>query len=321
MHFEVLTSRASVWHFGEAQLDTAFLCHKTKKAKDSEKFTPEEATIGEGANTFPVLVSKVGGLCSPAQVDDQPVGDATTHLQTFGLKGELAEGGRHALHGLFGSLVVDVKAPHEIRTGSAMSRDDVQPGAPESGPAFACAKIALKKRFCVGDPGRKCKTDDECGEAAPCFLGKNLVPKNGACVGNPKLKCKTDGDCGVEAGPCALGTAVSDGLAGPIAVALTKPTVLCESITLNDKPSTSTASHLLCYGVNRTKQCDNPNTVESSPQGCLSEEKCGGAKGTKYCRKEPLGLSKSLKISSVLGIELQRDTKKESELCIPVTVE
>ena len=98
-----------------------------------------------------------------------------------------------------------------------------------------------------------------------------------------------------------------------------KPTALCLPAELDGAPRKVPGVSLQCYAIAPAKkQCANTATTNAGA-GCKQEEDCGGRKNaTSFCQAQAkhAPLAAFPVTSATLGA-LQRDTKKEAEVCVP----
>lgn len=172
-------------------------------------------------------VTKPARLCTPAEANDQPRNDTTTHLRGYQIKEAKGSPARvlsaplPVLNAL-GQFAVQVKGPDSLLEPAAKTL-----GAPA--PAlganvvdrYQCYKPKVLAKRCAGDPTVACKTDAACGADGPC-LGK--FPK------------------GVE-------ITLTDQFAAGKRFSVVKPTRFCSPALANGDPIQSQDGHLMCFKV------------------------------------------------------------------------
>jgi alpha-tubulin suppressor-like RCC1 family protein len=284
----VLTSHASIWHLNVAALD-AYLCYTSGA---SAGVSPVAPALGhELADAFATKrfdLAKPGKLCLPAARDGVPIGDGATALQTAAVKA--------------GKVCSD--------TGLACGK---KVPCPAPGICAAQAKLAPQKGVVVLNALGAIVVDATkpsgallpSGTAAshPAGAASSLLdtfechatkPHKKVCIGDPTRACDADAACG-DAGPCF--TAFPKGLmvrleepvgtSGGKTFLVKKPTALCLPAALDGAARNVPSTSLECYAIAPEKK--QPKHVPV------------------------VGLAVT---SATLG-ELRRDTKKESELCVP----
>jgi len=312
----VLTSTASVWSPVVPTLDS-YLCYGAAATRGASPLAPSPGhLLTDAFETRRFDLVKPGAVCLAAARNGAPITDATTALQAAAIKAgkvcsdtglacrskkECAAGatcdaqpkftgrsGVVVLNALF-PLVVDVQQPKTVLLPSSTNASVAANPLLDH---FKCYATKPHTKVCVGDPTKDCDANAACGDAGPCFTG---VPKD-------------------------LTVRVEEPVATPAGKVFTvkKPTALCLPAGVDGAERHVPGVSLQCYAVAPAKgQCANAASAHAGAR-CTREEDCGGQKNvTSYCRPQAKHVpAVGLPLSNLLGASA-RDTKKESEVCVP----
>ena len=316
----VQTSSASVWSPVVATLDS-YLCYTSAATKGTAPGGPSSGhLLTDALASTRFDFTKSGALCLAAARDGAAITDGATALQSAALKaGKVCSDTKLACRNkkectapatcdaqakfvarknvtvlnALGAIVVDATKPTTVLLPSGTSAS-TPPSTPNPGlDTFTCYATKPHPNVCTGDPTRACESDAACGDAGPCFAAfpKDLTVRLDEPVATPNGKT----------------------------FVVKKPTALCLPAELDETPRKVPSVALQCYAIAPAKkQCTNASSINAG-ESCKEEEDCGGQKKvTSFCAAQAKHApSIGIPISSDALGTLERDTKKEAEVCVP----
>jgi len=174
-----------------------FLCYKAKTAKGTPGFQPLVVSLTDQFESLPAEVQKPVSLCTPADKNDEGIGDPDTHLKGYQIK-SLGHVKRTniTVTNQFGSVVVDTIKPDRLLVPTAKDVDG--PAPPEPDPAthnvdhYKCYKVKVTRGSPKFVPILGVAVDDQfITDPGKLFDLKkptrlcNPVDKNGEGIKNP----------------------------------------------------------------------------------------------------------------------------------------